>query len=97
IASGQAFDNGGVRLSAGLAHRLEAVADPLVAHVMDQGGHQTGSAGAERVPESDGTADRVKERLVGPGLCEPSEGHGSEGLIHLEGADVSESEVRAPE
>jgi hypothetical protein len=89
------LEDGGVGLAAALAHGLQAVADAVVAHVVDQRRHQAGAAAAERVAERDRAAVGVELRRVGADLGEPGERDRGERLVDLERADVGRGSGRS--
>jgi hypothetical protein len=89
----QEFQDGGVGLAAALAHGLQAVADAVVAHVVDHRRHQPGAAAAKRVTEGDRAAVGVELGRVGADVGQPGERHGRERLVDLEGADVGQAQA----
>ena len=98
-AYGDQLEDRGVGLAAALAHRLQAVADAVVAHVVEQRRRQPRARRAERVAERDRAAVGVEPAGVGAGLVQPRERHRGERLADLERADVVDREagaLRAP-
>ena len=69
LAPREQLEDRRVGLAAALAHRLQAVADAVVAHVVHQRRHQPGAAAAERVAERDRPAVQVERRRV----CAPAD------------------------
>src|SRR5918998_4189663 len=90
-ARSQALDDRDVGLAAALAHRLQAVAAAGAFELGEQGGHQAGAGGAERVAEGDRAAVHVDLGEVGPGLPGPGEHHRGERLVDLHEVDVVEA------
>src|SRR5262245_62111482 len=80
----EALEDRHVRLAAALAHGLEAVAAAGALQLGQQGGHQPGAGGAERVAEGDGAAVDVDLGVVGAGVLEPRHHHRGEGLVDLD-------------
>ena len=93
----QQFKDRGVRHAAALAHRLQAVADPVVAHVVEHRRHDPRAGAAERVTERDRAAARVELLRVGAVSLQPGQRHRGERLVHLEHADVVERQAGALE
>src|SRR5215211_2719822 len=89
-SSAEQFDDGGVGGAAALAHRLQPVADPVVAHVVQHPGHQDCARSPERVPEGDRPTEGVEPRWVRAGLREPRERYRGECLVDLVDADVGD-------
>src|SRR3546814_5815644 len=88
------LDDGNVGLTAAFAHRLQAVfAAGRIEHA-EQGRHQLGAAGAERVAERDRAAMLVEPRMIAAEILQPRERHGRERLIDLIGVDVADRHAR---
>ncbi len=58
----QAFDDGGVGHAAALTHRLQPIPTATLLQCIHECGHDTGTAGAERVADSDSAAIHVRPR-----------------------------------
>ena len=87
------FEDGRVGHPAALAHGLQAVADPVLAHPVHQRRHEAGAGRTERVAQGDGAATGVRQGRVGTGVRVPGAQHRREGLVDLERADVGELEA----
>ncbi len=68
MSAPQQLDDRGVGLAAALAHRLQAVAEPVRPHAVHERGHEAGAGSTQRVAERDGAAVPVQQGGVGPGL-----------------------------
>src|SRR5882757_6720505 len=86
------LEDGGVGHPAALTHRLQAVADAGVGHVVKECGHQPRTGAAEGMAERDGTPVGVQAGVVGADLTLPAQGNRGERLVDLVGADVVEQE-----
>src|SRR5580704_13785122 len=71
-----------------LTHRLQAVTNSLVPHVIQHRGHDPGTGSAERVAERDRAAVGVELLLVGADVFQPGQWHRCKGLVDFEDADV---------
>src|SRR6476620_2301663 len=91
------LDDGGVRHAAGLAHRLQPVAAAGLLEVVEQGRHEPGAGGAQRVAEGDRAAPRVELRVLDPELGLPGQRYGGEGLVDLERVDLVDGHSGAGE
>src|SRR5690349_13108525 len=80
----QPLEDRDVGLAAALAHDLEAVAAAGALELVEQGGHQAGAGGADRVAEGDAAAVDVDLLVRDVELLHPGEHDGREGLVALE-------------
>src|SRR5438132_2386868 len=95
----QAFDDRRVGHAPTFAHRLESVAAATALKFVQQGGHEPGTGGAERVAEGDGAPVGIHP-LLEPGVVDPEnllppEHDRGEGLVDLHDVDVG-LEVEPP-
>src|SRR6185295_8540243 len=90
----QQLEDGGVGLATALAHRLEAVLNSLVPHVVQHRGHEAGAGTRERVTKCDRAAVGVELLLVSADVLQPGQRHRSERLVDLEHADVVDRQAR---
>src|SRR5712691_11718304 len=88
----EAFQDGRVGQAAGFAHGLQGQAGAACVHGVDQGGHQPGAAGPERVADGDGAAMDVDFVQVGAGFALPGEHDAGERLVDLEQVDVADGQ-----
>lgn len=71
LALPQPFDDGGVGHAAAFTHRLQPVASAALFERVQQGGHDAGTAGAQRVPDGDGPTVDVGLAQIGSGVVSP--------------------------
>src|SRR4029078_3300278 len=82
---------------AALAHGLEAVAAAGAFELAEEGGHEPGAGGTERVAERDGAPVDVDAREVAARLLLPREDDRRERLVDLDEVDLVERHPRARE
>src|SRR5882724_4258511 len=88
----EAFQDGRVGQAACFAHGLQGQAGAPCVHGMDQGGHQPGSAGPERMADGDGAAVDVDLVQADAGFALPGQHDAGERLVHLEQVDVADGQ-----
>jgi hypothetical protein len=98
------LEDGRVGLAGALACGLQAVADAVVAHVVDQRGHQPGAAAAQRMAERDRAAVDVQRlgvrpelgRLLAGGHQQRGRAAAADALVgHDDGAVITASTITA--
>src|SRR5690554_7974807 len=80
----EALDDRDVRLTAALAHRLEAVAAARALKLVEHRHHELRAGCAEGMAEGDRAAVRVPLRHIRMKLLLPREDDGREGLVDLD-------------
>src|SRR5690606_26093355 len=95
-----AFDDGAVGHPAALAHALQSVASTGPNQLVDEGGQEAGTGGAERVAQGDSPAVDVGPLPQAVGIAAtvlhaPRADHRGERLVDLEQVDVVDGEAGA--